>query len=147
MIDTTSDALSLVDKREQQLSKVLEKVYAAAQPGAVFGEPVRAGNYTVITASEVTAGGGFGWGFGPVIQPQKKQTGEEVSQPQSQQTSSGGIGGGGGSSGRPVAIIIIGPEKVTVQPVVDVTKIALAGLAAWGTIVTIVRRARKGGKR
>jgi uncharacterized spore protein YtfJ len=146
MIDTTSDALSLVHTREDQLSKVLEKVYAAAQPEAVFGEPVRAGNYTVITASEVTAGGGFGWGFGPVIQAQKKQTDEERSQPQAQQAGGGGIGGGG-SSGRPVAIIIIESDKVTVQPVVDVTKIALAGLAAWGTIVTIIRRMRKAGKR
>ena len=60
----------------------------------------------------------------------------------------GGMGGGGGSSGRPVAIIIIiGPEGVTVKQVVDVTRIALAGVTAWGTMFMLLRGMRKAGKR
>lgn len=57
------------------------------------------------------------------------------------------MGGGGGSSGQPVAIIIIGPDGVTVKPVVDVTKIALAGVTAWGTMFMLLRGMRKAGKR
>ncbi len=61
------------------------------------------------------------WGAGVwhrPTKPSKKQPGEEASQPQSQQISpgEGGMGGGGGSSGRPVAIIIIGPDGITISP-------------------------------
>src|SRR5262249_52454845 len=64
VMETTSTQFTLAEQREAQLSKVLEKIYSAAQPGAVYSEPVTAGNYTVITASEIVAGGGFGSGFG-----------------------------------------------------------------------------------
>lgn len=138
MIDTMSNMITWAEKRD-------EKIFAAAQPGAVYSEPVTAGNYTVITASEIAAGGGFG--FGSSTTPPKQQG--ETSQPQAQPSSGGGggIGGGGGSTGRPVAIIIIGPDGVTVKPVVDVTKIVLAGVTAWGTMVMLLRRMRKASKR
>jgi len=48
--------------------------------------------------------------------------------------------------GRPVAIIIIGPDGVTVKPVFDLTKIALAGITAWTTMLAVLRRARKASK-
>jgi uncharacterized spore protein YtfJ len=57
------------------------------------------------------------------------------------------MGGGGGSSGRPVAIIIIGPDGVTVKPVVDVTKIALASITVCGTMVMRLWRMRKARRR
>ncbi len=136
MIDTMSNMITWAQKRD-------EKIFAAAQPGAVYGEPVTAGNYTVITASEIAAGGGFGsaLGFGSSTTPPKQQG--ETSQPRGQPGNGGGLGGGGGSSGRPVAIIIIGPDGVTVKPVVDVTKIALASVTALGTMVIVLRRMRK----
>jgi len=148
MIDTRNNFLSFTDKSGEQLSTVLEKVFVAAQPGAVYSEPVVSGNYTIITASEVTSGGGFGSGasFGPVTPSAKKQPGEEVSQSEQSNNGGGGIGGGGGSSGRPVAIIIIGPDGVTVKPVFDLTKIALAGITAWTTMLVVLRRARKASK-
>ncbi len=146
MIDTKSNFLSFADKRDETLSRVVEKIYSAAQPGAVYSEPVVSGNYTIITASEVTAGGGFGsgLGFGPTKGPAEKQPGEEVSQ--AQQTSRGGIGGGGASSGRPVAIIIIGPDGVTVKPVLDLTKIALTSITAVGAMLVSLRRILKASK-
>ncbi len=112
----------------------------------MYSEPVTAGSYTVITASEIAAGGGFGSGFGSMATPLKHQ--EETSQPQAEPTNStgGGMGGGGGSSGRPVAIIIIGPDGVTVKPVVDVTKIALAGVTVWGIMLLLLKRMRKARK-
>ena len=53
--------------------------------------------------------------------------------------SGGGIGGGGGSSGRPVAIIIVGPDGITIKPVVDVTKVALAVVTVLGAVVMLLR--------
>jgi len=139
MADTIKEVLSFADKRNEQLSRALEKLYSAAQPGAVFSEPLVSGTYTVITASEVAAGGGFGsgLGFGPATKPSQKEADGEVAQPESQPGSAGGggIGGGGGSTGRPVAIIIIGPDGVTIKPVFDITKVALAGITAWGAMV------------
>jgi uncharacterized spore protein YtfJ len=148
MSDTTSHLLTLAEKREEQIASVLEKIYAAARSDAVYSEPVTSGNYTVITASEIAAGGGFGSGFGfgsPT--PPPKQYGE-TSEPQASPTNggAGGIGGGGGSSGRPVAMIIIGPDGVRVEPVVDVTKIALSALTVCGTLVMLLRRMRKAGR-
>ena len=153
MIETMSEARSLVDKGEERLAPVLEKLLAAAQPGAVFSEPVACGSNTLILVSEVAAGGGFGsgLGFGPTPPAAKKSVSEEAHKAQNGQEASGGggFGGGGGSRGRPVAVIIAGPEKVTVQPVVDITRIALMGIGAWITMLTVVRKLPRGkpGKR
>lgn len=116
--------------------KAVEGIYSAAQANAVFAEPVVAGPYTVITASEVAAGGGFGFGqgMGPGVSSGEAAPG------------GGGGGGGGGSMGRPVAVITIGPDGVTVKPILDVTKIALAGATTWAamaaSVFKLVRRRR-----
>jgi uncharacterized spore protein YtfJ len=143
MIDARNNLLALTDKSSEQLRTVMETLFAAAQPGAVYSEPVVSGNYTIITASEVTAGGGFGSGsgFGPATSKAQQQQGEEGSQAEQANSGGGGMGGGGGSSGRPVAVIIIGPEGVTVQPLFDLTKIALAGITAGATMFAVLRRA------
>jgi uncharacterized spore protein YtfJ len=148
MIDTRNNLISFTQMNNEQLRTALERIFAAAQPGAVYSEPVVSGNYTIITASEVTSGGGFGSGvgFGAATPSAKKQPGEEGSQSEQANNGGGGIGGGGGSAGRPVAIIIIGPDGVTVKPVFDLTKIALAGITTWTTMLVVLRRARKASK-
>jgi hypothetical protein len=45
-----------------RMAPLLDKVFAAARPGLAFSAPVVAGAYTIITASEVMTGGGFGLG-------------------------------------------------------------------------------------
>lgn len=137
MIDTKHEFFSLTGKREELLSSVIERLYSAAQPGAVYSEPVTSGNSTVILASEVIVGGGFGSGssFGP----QEKKAEEKSSQSPHISSGGGGIGGGGSSSGRPVAIIVTGPDGVTVKPVFDFTKIILAGMRTWGTMLMLLR--------
>jgi uncharacterized spore protein YtfJ len=107
---------------------ILEKIFSAAQPGAVFGAPVASGTFTVVTASEVSAGGGFGWSRTAPLRLFGKQPAAEP--PSSER---GGSGGGGGASGRPIAAIVIGPDGVTVKPIVDVTKIVMATIATLGT--------------
>ncbi len=148
MIDTRNNLIPLSDKNSEQLRTWSERIFAAAQPGAVYSQPVVSGNYTIITASEVTAGGGFGsgGGFRPATPRAQKQSGEEVSPSEQTDSGGGGIGGGGGSAGRPVAIISIGPDGVTVKPGFDLTKIALAGITAWTTMLVVLRRARKASK-
>jgi uncharacterized spore protein YtfJ len=147
---TDNGDASLIDRAGEQVSKTLEKIFAAAQPGAVFGQPVNAGSYTLITAAEVTSGGGFGVGTGrgPVPKPDAKDSPPaEAAPPAGKQTiRGGGFGGGGGSMGRPVAIIAIGPNGVTVRPVLDVTKVVLAALTASAAMLGLRRAMRKAGK-
>ncbi len=154
MTDTShaspDEAASLIDRAGEQAPKMLEKIFAAAQPGAVFGQPVESGSYTLITASEVTSGGGFGVGMGrgPAPKPDARQSPPaEAAPPAGRQSIGGsGFGGGGGSMARPVAIIAIGPNGVTVRPVVDVTKVALAALTASAAMLGLGRAIRKAAK-
>jgi uncharacterized spore protein YtfJ len=148
---SVDEAVSLMDRAGEQAPKMLEKIFAAAQPGAVFGQPVDAGSYTLITAAEVTSGGGFGVGMGrgPAPKPDAKRSPPAEAAPPVGGHSIGGsgFGGGGGSMGRPVAVIAVGPSGVTVRPVVDVTKVVLAALTASAAMLGLqraMRRARKG---
>ena len=141
MNETVSTVATILGSRNEQSSEMLEKLLSAAQPGAVYSQPVVQGEYTVITASEVAAGGGFGFGMGAGA-PATTRPGEGV-QEQQGTGGGGGAGGGGGSSGRPVAVIVIGPTGVEVKPVLDLTKIGLAVLTTWGAMVVTLRKMRK----
>ncbi len=57
-----------------------------------------------------------------------------------------GFGGGGGGRGRPVAVIVIREDGVTVQPVPDATRIALAALTTVGFMAFWVARLAAGGR-
>ncbi len=141
MIDKLADAFSSLDTDREQSRQILEKLFAAAQPRAVFGEPVVSGDYTVIPACEVMAGGGFGMGRGFGSAPGQTANEPGSQSPEQQQMGGGGGGGGGGgSSARPVAVIEIGPNGVNVKPILDVSKIALAGIAAAGAIAAVYGR-------
>lgn len=135
MSDTTTTPPSAGDTSQEQIMGMAEKFFSAAQPGVVFGEPIAKGEYTIITAGEVMAGGGFGYGRGPVPQPE-----DGSAEAQRQEPMGSGGGGGGGSTGRPVAVIVIGPEGVKIEPVFDLTKIALAGITAWGAMALALIR-------
>ncbi len=141
MSDALSNVATIIGSRNEQSSEMLEKLLAAAQPGAVYSQPVVQGEYTVITASEVAAGGGFGFGMG-IGTPAAARPGEGAPAQQGN-GDGGGAGGGGGSSGRPVAVIVIGPTGVEVKPVLDVTKIGLAALTTWGAMVVTLRKMRQ----
>jgi uncharacterized spore protein YtfJ len=122
-------------KETPNLAPLLEKIYAAASPELVFSSPVEANGYTVITASEVMAGGGFGMGSGSAPTSVDGAAGE---------AGGSGGGGGGGSASRPVAVIVIGPDGVRVKPVVDATKLGLAVLTAWAAVaLSAFKLARK----
>jgi uncharacterized spore protein YtfJ len=107
----------------------ISKLFDVYQPGVVFSEPTTSGDHTVITASEVYVGMGLGVGRGSGGEPDDEGNGEGS--------------GGGGSAGRPVAAIIIGPKGVRVEPIVDVTKIALAFFTTLGAMYMTWRTMRR----
>ena len=128
---------------------LLEKLFSVTKPGAVSSDPVTAGKYTVITASEVTVGLGFGYGAGGGVDSEDVKS-EEASEAsdgaeaqEAEQDRGFGGGGGGGSFGRPVAAISVGPEGVRVDPVLDATKIGLAFLTALGAMLLMLSKMRR----
>jgi uncharacterized spore protein YtfJ len=148
VIDTFSRLVADPQAVREMSNEFIQKIFGAAQPGTVFSAPVVSGNYTIVTASEVMAAGGFGFGYGSGSVPATAPgtlTGEAGPATTSQDDTGkrGGGGGGGGSSGRPVAAIVIGPDGVKIEPIVDVTKIGLAAIGAWLSIALLLaRRAR-----
>jgi uncharacterized spore protein YtfJ len=114
----------------------IARIEEQATVKTVFGEPIRADGRTLVPVARVTYGFGFGLG-----RNQEKDEGEE-------EAGEGG-GGGGGASVRPMAVLEITDAGTVVRPIVDVTRLALAGLAlvAWNVFwiaytVRAVERAR-----
>ncbi len=135
------DTLDASFESEKAGLEVLQQLTQAAQPSSVFGKPEQIGDYSIITASEVTVGLGFGFGGGAGSSPiSQSDEAEEASE------ASGfghGGGGGGGTAARPVAVISVGPTGVLVEPVVDVTKLGLAFLTAIGGMFLMFGRMKK----
>jgi len=100
-----------------QLSRIDER----ATVRTVFGDPVHQNGRTIVPVARVA----FGYGFGGGTNTEKEKGGEEGQDE--------GGGGGGGVSVRPVAILEIDEKGTRIRPIVDVTRLALAGmaLAAW----------------
>jgi uncharacterized spore protein YtfJ len=140
-------------KNQENSQQILEKFIETARPSSVFAPPLTAGEYTVITASEVYAGIGVGFGAGGGSGP--AETGEPAGdQPPAEQPAADddlppgsgvGYGGGGGgvTLGRPVAAITIGPNGVSVEPIVDATKIAIALFTTLGAMALMFSRMAK----
>jgi uncharacterized spore protein YtfJ len=142
-------AVETIDKAHERGSQVLRELLAAASAETVFGEPVVAGDRTVITAAEIRAGLGFGYGLATGSRHRRRRGAETEADAASwgrgrrSRGPDGGGGGGGRAGGRPVAVITIDPDGVHVQPVMDRTKIVLTALAALGAIgVTLLRLRR-----
>jgi uncharacterized spore protein YtfJ len=122
---------------QERANELIGRLFDVAQPSAVFSQPVTNGPYTVITASEVTVGMGAGYGGGGGV-GQDNDEGE---------TAASGFGGGGGGGGtamaRPVAAIIIEPDGVRVEPIMDPTKIAVAFFTTFISILMTLTKLRK----
>jgi len=115
------------------IQTTLDKFLTAANVEAVYGAPVSQGENVVIPTAEVVSFVGFGLGLGGGSQ--------------SAEANSAGSGGGGGGGGRvlarPVAAIIMSSDGVRVEPIVDVTKIALAVFTTVGFMATVLTRMTK----
>jgi uncharacterized spore protein YtfJ len=106
----------------EMTSQMMDKFIAVASVEAVYGKPIQKGDTLIIPTAEVVSFMGFGMGDS------------------GKQNVGGGGGGGGQTHSRPVAIIIAGPEGIRVEPVVDVTKIALAMFTATGFMAATLMR-------
>ena len=144
MEDTMDNFVQTMQESQAQYPEMMDRFLAAAQPGAVFAEPVTAEGQTVITANEVFAGGalGSGGGAGVGTAPMQEETGEEQ-ELKSGSGVGGGSGGAGGSLGRPVAAIILNQDGVRVEPIVDVTTVGLAFLTPLGAVLITLFKMRR----
>jgi uncharacterized spore protein YtfJ len=121
ILDQTAAASTTIPNPEAALDLIqdtMETFLAAADVESVYKEPIQHGDTLIIPAAEVVALMGFGLGHGQGVD-------EDGSV-------GGGTGGGGGGRvfSRPVAVVIASPEGVRIDPVFDLTKIALAGVTA-----------------
>jgi uncharacterized spore protein YtfJ len=134
------DVTMSLPKSMEIAQSTMEKFLSAASVSAVYGEPIKSGDALIIPTAEVLSGLGFGIGAGVGNNAVKDEEGKPT------QNSGGGGGGGGGGRvlSRPVAVIIASPEGVRVEPVVDVTKVALAALTAGGFILGMLLRMLRG---
>lgn len=116
----------------------LDKLFAVAQPGAVYSEPMQVEGQTIITLNEVTVAMGYGFGIG---EGGGAPDGETPEASAAMQGGSGGGGGGGGfSAGRPVAILAVDANGVRIKPVVDVTKLGIAFFTTFGAMALMLVR-------
>ena len=137
MVDNLNTLIVESIPNQDKANEVIGRLFTVTQPGTVFSEPVVAGEYTVITTSEVSVG--MGLGHGGEFKPQSGENTKDATE--------GGLGGGGGGGGyaigRPVAAISVGPHGVKVDPIVDNTKIALAFFTMLGSLIIMMGKMRK----
>ena len=107
---------------ESNAIKPIEKLFEKLKVDAVFGEPIKEGDVTLIPVADV----GVGFGFGSGQNPAAEGEGGEAESGQ-------GMGGGGGGKASPRGYIKITPDGVTFESTMDENRVALAGIAmsAW----------------
>ena len=142
-----------MNEHAEKIAQRLEQTLDRLSINAVFGEPQREGETTLIPVAEVSLG--FGYGYGSGAAPQPAAAGDEaVTETPAEEVCAGapgpemgGAGGGGGGKARPLGYIQIDADGVRFKSIEDETRIALAGIAmvAWNVfwIARAVRSRRK----
>ncbi len=125
---------------QKSANELLGKLFDITKPEAIYSQPVTVGDVTVITASEYTAALGMGYGGGGGTSGAES---DETGEGEADAGYGGGGGGGGSTLGRPVAAIIIESGSARVEPIVDVTKLAIAFITALGAMGLALSRMRK----
>ena len=122
------------DRIGARVEAALAKVMGGVGARDVFGEPQAVGERVIVTASVIERAGGFGFGGG---------FGTEVEEDEQSRGGGGGGGGGGSAVGRPVAVIDIGPDGVTVRPIVDATRLGVTIVTSLLAALGIARGVRR----
>ncbi len=131
-VSSVTDAMDVIDL-------TMERFLDTASVDLVYGDPVEHGDTMIIPTAEILVGLGFGAGYGGGRSG--KQEDEDEEREAGEGYGEGGGGGGGGRTfSRPVEIVVYSPEGVRVEPVVDVTKIALGALTAAGFMTGMLLR-------
>jgi uncharacterized spore protein YtfJ len=108
------------------VQETLGKIIDVANVDAVYGEPIANGDMLVVPSAEIVGLVGFGVGTG-----------------RGRAVGFGKVGGAVGWSrvfSRPVAAIVITPDSVRIEPIVDVTKVALAAFTTAGFMLAMIAR-------
>ncbi len=101
--------------------KPIEEMLERLTVAVAFGAPIKEGDVTLIPVARVAYGFGYGYGSGKSLEAT-----EESAQPEKAEGS--GAGGGGGGMARPMGFIRVDANGVRYEPMVDSTRIALAGI-------------------
>lgn len=128
-----------IDEMIHRLSTIPEESGASA----CFGAPVERDGHTIIPVARVAFGYGAGFGRGIA------KHGGDLAEARGEANEGEGGGGGGGGSSTPVAIIDMSAADVRIEPILDQTRISVAGMVLGGwmlfwlfwTIRTIARQA------
>jgi len=121
------------------MQNTMDEFLATADVHAVYGEPIEHGDKLIIPTAEVLCGMGFGVGSGSGSGTENGEE-DDADSPATGSGSGGGGGGGGRVFSRPVAVIVSDSQGVRVEPVIDITKIALASLTAAGFMAGMLVR-------
>ena len=139
---TSKDKKKIMDESKEAIEIVqntLGDFFDTASVDAAYGAPIKDGDTLLIPTAEVLSVMGFGVGAG---YGSGNVESEEEESPEAGVGEGGGGGGGGGGKvlSRPVAVIISSNGSVRVEPIFDITKIALAALTAAGFMVGMLAR-------
>jgi len=115
----------------ERMFDTLEGLRSTASVDAAFGKPQETEGRTMIPVSSVQLGMGLGFGQGVVEEgyTEHEQTADQ---------SPTGAGGGGGAGARPIAMIEVTADQTIIHPIVDETKVALAGIALGAWIIFLL---------
>lgn len=116
---------------QEMMDKISDRVSSVATVNTVFGEARVMNNKAVIPVALVAGGFGAGGGEGKMPGDDGEQEGY-------------GGGGGGGFSIRPLAVLEVTEDRTRLIPVLDLTKIILAGIGLIGG--TMIIRAKMNSK-
>ena len=109
----------------ERMFRVVEDLGGTASADAAFGEPVEVEDKILISVAETVKG------FGMAFHEQIVEGEQDVPLPDEQEP----MGVGGAGKARPVAVVEVTPEGTVIRPVVDETKVFLAGIALMGWIL------------
>jgi uncharacterized spore protein YtfJ len=100
------------------IQELLSKVTSDLSVKRVFGEPIERNGTTIVPVARVRGGAGGGASTGQGDQ---------------------GSGGGGGIDARPVGVYVVKDGKVSWQPALDVTRIAIGGQVVAVVLALVLR--------
>lgn len=128
------------------INSTMESFLETASVDRVYGAPIEVGSTVIIPTAEnlVIMGFGAGSGYGSA-----DFENDEGDSPPGEGTGEGGGGGGGGGGrtlSRPVAVVIVSPEGVRVEPVADRTKVIMAAITAVGFVAGMFLRMSRGSR-
>lgn len=111
---------------EKKALRPIEEMLERLTVAATFGEPLKEGDITLVPVASVAYG--FGYGYGSGAGHEADEAGAEA-----EKSEAHGAGGGGGGMARPLGFIRVDAEGARYEPMMDMTRISIAGilLSAW----------------